>query len=78
MALSMSRPIKHSKTGVYYYRKAVPDDLRAVVGKREWKETLKTKDPAEARRNHVAVASRSFCPGTGRVRLPSWQHERRG
>ena len=58
MALPMSRPIRHSHTGVYYYRKAVPDDLRAVVGKREWKQSLATKDPAEARRKHAAVAAR--------------------
>jgi integrase len=58
MALSMSRPMKHSKTGVYYYRKAVPDDLRTLVGKREWKQSLETKDPAEARRKHAAVAAK--------------------
>ena len=50
MALAMSRPWKHPKTGVYWLRKRVPDDLRALVGKREEKRSLKTRDPAEAKR----------------------------
>ena len=37
MMLAMSRPWKHPKTGVYWLRKRVPDDLRAAVGKREEK-----------------------------------------
>lgn len=28
----MSRPCKHPKTGIYQLRKAVPDDLRKIVG----------------------------------------------
>lgn len=57
MVLMMSRPFKHQKTGVYYFRKAVPDDLRAAVGKREEKRTLRTKDPIEARQRHAEVAA---------------------
>lgn len=57
MVLAMSRPFKHPKTGVYYFRKAVPDDLRAVLGKREVKISLKTKDPAEAKARHTKVAA---------------------
>ena len=48
MALAMARPRKHPKTGVYWLRKRVPDDLRARIRKREEKLTLKTRDPAEA------------------------------
>jgi integrase len=33
----------------------VPDDLRAGIGKREEKLTLKTRDPAEAKRLHAAA-----------------------
>jgi len=51
----MSRPYKHPKTGVYWLRKRVPDDLRATVGLAEYKRTLKTKDPAEAKRVHAAM-----------------------
>jgi len=45
MVLSMAGPWKHPDTGVYCYRKAVPDDLRAVVGKREWKRSLVRDTP---------------------------------
>jgi integrase len=55
MALPMSRPFKHPKTGVYWLRKRVPDDLRAAVGFAEYKRTLKTKDPVEAKRVHAAM-----------------------
>jgi hypothetical protein len=49
MALSMTRPWKHPKTGMYWLRRRVPEDLREIVGKTEEKRSLKTKDPAEAR-----------------------------
>lgn len=55
MALAMARPWKHPKTGVYWLRKRVPDDLRARIGKLEEKLTLKTRDPAEAKRLHAAA-----------------------
>jgi integrase len=53
----MSRPYKHPKTGVYYFRKAVPDDLRAIIGKREEKVSLGTKVPAEAKIAHAKIAA---------------------
>lgn len=53
MALSMSRPWKHPKTGVYWLRKRIPDDLRSLLGKREEKRSLKTRDPVEAKRRHL-------------------------
>lgn len=57
MVLAMSRPHKHPKTGVYYFRRAVPGDLRAIIGKREEKISLRTKDPAEAKAAYVKVAA---------------------
>jgi len=57
MVCAMARPFKHPKTGVYWFRRAVPEALRAVVGKREWKWTLGTKDAAEARHRHPIAAS---------------------
>ena len=57
MVLAMSRPHKHSKTGVYYFRKAVPDDLRAIIGKREEKISLRTKTPAEAKLAYARIAA---------------------
>lgn len=48
----MAQPIKHPITGIYYMRRKVPDDLRATLG-REFKRSLKTRDPAEAKRRHA-------------------------
>jgi integrase len=52
MPLAMSRPWKHPKSGVYWLRKRVPDDLVELVGKREEKRSLGTRDPIEAKRLH--------------------------
>lgn len=57
MALAMSRPWKHPKTGIYWFRKRVPDDLQKLVGKREEKQSLGTRDPAEAKRKHLSLLS---------------------
>lgn len=53
MALSMSRPWKHPDSGFYWFRRRVPDDLRALVGKREERHSLGTRDPVEAKRLHA-------------------------
>lgn len=55
MPLTMARPWKHPKTGIYWLRKGVPEDLRALVSKREEKRSLGTKDPVEARRLHATA-----------------------
>lgn len=53
MTLSMTRPWKHPDSGYYWFRKRVPDDLRSLIGKREERFSLGTRDPAEAKRLHV-------------------------
>ncbi len=53
MALAMARPWQHPKTGIYWLRKRVPDDLRPLIGKREEKRSLGTRDPDEAKRFHA-------------------------
>ena len=53
MVLPMSRPLKHSKTGVYYFREKVPADLKVAFGKTEVWRTLDTKDPALAKVRHA-------------------------
>ena len=53
MALAMSRPWKHPRTGIYWLRKWVPEALREAVGKREEKLSLHTRDPIEAKLRHV-------------------------
>ena len=57
MVLAMSRPFKHPQTGVYYFRKAVPQDLRPILQKVEEKRSLGTKDSALARKLHAEVAA---------------------
>ncbi|WNK01065.1 tyrosine-type recombinase/integrase [Thalassospiraceae bacterium LMO-JJ14] len=58
MVLAMSRPWKHTKTGVYYFRKAIPKELRPLLGNR-WEEkiSLGTKDPVAARELHAEKAA---------------------
>ena len=53
MALAMARPWKHPKTGIYWLRKRVPNDLRPLLGKREEKASLGTREPDEAKLLHV-------------------------
>ena len=53
MALAMARPWKHPKTGIYWLRKRIPEDLRPILGKREEKASLGTRDAAEAKRLHA-------------------------
>jgi integrase len=48
---NMTTPAKHSKTGVYYFRKAIPHDVREYFGgKRELKVSLGTKELSQAKR----------------------------
>ena len=55
MSLMTTRPWKHPKTASYYLRRGVPLDLRALVGTREEKVSLGTKDPVEAKRLHAVA-----------------------
>lgn len=56
MVLMMARPWKHPDTGIYWFRKRVPDALRALVGKVEERFSLKTREPEEAKRLHALAA----------------------
>ena len=47
--VAMATPWRHPKTGVYYLRKSVPEDVRNIIGKREIKVSLGTKNPKEAK-----------------------------
>ena len=53
----MTYLVKDSRTGIYYHRRAVPAELREVVGKREIKRSLGTKNPKEAKRLNQEVGS---------------------
>ena len=55
MALQMTSPTKHPKSGVYRLRMAIPPHLHEITGRvhgrrTEFIRTLGTKDPREARR----------------------------
>ena len=50
MVLRMASPKRHPNTGVYYFRRRVPADLVKVLGKKEIKRSLGTKDCEEAKR----------------------------
>jgi hypothetical protein len=70
----MAQPWRHPKTGVYWYRRTVPEALRGVVGKREWKRTLNTKDASEAKRKYIAEAARfELAIGQARTRVKAGQ-----
>src|SRR4051794_1427370 len=53
----MTTPWTHPKTGVYWYRKVVPDRARHLFGgKREVRRSLRTKDRIEARVRYAEIA----------------------
>ena len=41
---------KHPNSGIYYFRIAIPKALRKRLKQREWKKSLKTREPREAQR----------------------------
>ena len=55
----MPQPWKHPKSGVYYFRKVVPERLRPLVGKREIKVSLNTKSLREAKLRYPEAAAQA-------------------
>ena len=53
---SMPKPQLH-RNGIYYARLWVPTDLQAVLGKVEVTRSLRTRDPAEAKRRYRQVVA---------------------
>ena len=45
----MAQPFKHPQSGTYYIRRKVPAELQSILG-REYKRSLRTKEPKEAKR----------------------------
>ncbi|AZO59667.1 hypothetical protein EJ078_10795 [Mesorhizobium sp. M1A.F.Ca.IN.022.06.1.1] len=74
MVLAMSRPVKHRKTGVYWFRKRLPADITALTGRKEVNKTLGTKDPEEAKRKYAEVLA-EFEADCSRIRLGSADSE---
>ncbi|RIA37076.1 hypothetical protein DFR49_2951 [Hephaestia caeni] len=54
----MAAPSKDPRTGIYQFRRAVPEALRPFFdgGVREFKRTLDTRDPVEAKERYPAFA----------------------
>jgi integrase len=48
--MRMATPWKHPDSGIYYFRRAIPNELRKKIGKTVIKESLGTREPNEARR----------------------------
>ena len=57
MVIRMTQPWLHPRTKALWCRRVVPHHLRALVGKGEHKQSLNTKDLAEARVRHAAVSA---------------------
>lgn len=57
MALRMAQPWSHPKTGILWFRRVVPVDLRDAVGKREERRSLQTRDPEVARVRFAKVSA---------------------
>lgn len=57
MVLRMSRPQKHPKTGIYQFRKRIPEPLQALLGKKEEKISLGTRSLSEAKVLHSKIAA---------------------
>ncbi len=43
-------------SGIYYFRIAIPQALKAVLKQREWKKSLRTRDPEQAKRSARVLA----------------------
>ena len=41
---------RHPQSGIYYFRIAIPKPLAAQLKQREWKKSLRTRDPQAAKR----------------------------
>ncbi|ELY2765540.1 site-specific integrase [Cronobacter malonaticus] len=54
----MATPWKHPKSGVFYFRRQVPADIRNGIGRSEWKVSLKTKELSVARPRFAAESAR--------------------
>ena len=51
--------VPHPRTGMYWFRRTIPEPYRAVIGEREITETLGTKDETLARERYFAAARRA-------------------
>lgn len=58
--MALPSPWKHPQSGIFYTRVAYPEDVKGVIGKREYKVSLKTRSPAEAKQKHSAELEKFY------------------
>jgi hypothetical protein len=52
----MARPTRQKQSGIFYFRKVIPEGLREAAGKREFKVSLDTTDAKVAKTKHAVAA----------------------
>ena len=58
MVLRMNRPLRRADSTVLYFRKRVPEDVRAIIGgPKELKVSLRTRDPQEAKAENARLTA---------------------
>ena len=60
MPLNLAHHLRLSRCGIFYFRMAVPAALRPSIGKREIVQSLKTRNPATARKLAYYFASQTY------------------
>ncbi|WP_076866140.1 DUF6538 domain-containing protein [Bradyrhizobium mercantei] len=58
MVSAASTPERDPDSGIYQFRKRVPEQLKAIVGKSEIKFSLQTRDPVSARILNLEATAR--------------------
>ncbi|MHA6689562.1 DUF6538 domain-containing protein [Devosia sp. A449] len=58
MVLKMATPYRHPQSGIFWLRRRVPADLVSLLGRREEKISLRTRDPSEAKAAYFQVSSK--------------------
>ncbi len=81
---AMATPFKNPRDGILYFRREVPEKLRAAFeGKREVKVSLGTRDPSDAKapfarenakfEERLANARRRVAEGTPHAKEADWR-----
>jgi hypothetical protein len=60
MPVNLAHHLKLSRCGIFYFRMRVPPALRPAIGKREILQSLRTRNPATARRLAYSFASKTY------------------
>src|SRR5690242_1494044 len=58
MVIALGTPKRHPESGIYWFRKRVPDRLKESIGKSEIKFSLRTRDPVVARIRNLEEMAR--------------------